>query len=126
MTCPVVGLGASAGGVEALTQLLSYLPVDTGLAFLVVQHLDPHQKSLLSEILARRTQMPVSEAADGAAVEHNHVYVIPPDTTMRIIEGRVVLAKRDQSRIAMPIDELFRSLACDCGANWRSALRHGV
>lgn len=118
MVCPVVGIGASAGGLEALTELFSRLPADTGLAFVVVQHLDPHQGSLLSEILARKTTMPVDEAIDGTPVEPNRVYVIPPNTTLRINEGHAALRPRgEMPGIAMPVDELFRSLAVDCGSN---------
>jgi two-component system, chemotaxis family, CheB/CheR fusion protein len=66
---PVVGIGASAGGLEAFTQLLNHLPADTGMAFVLIQHLDPKQKSLLREILARATPMPVLEVQDGMVVE---------------------------------------------------------
>jgi two-component system CheB/CheR fusion protein len=117
MVCPVVGIGASAGGLEALTALFSRLPPDTGLAFVVVQHLDPHHGSLLSEILARQTTMQVDEASDGTPVEPNCVYVIPPNTTLRITEGHTALRPRGElPGIAMPVDELFRSLAVDCGS----------
>jgi two-component system, chemotaxis family, CheB/CheR fusion protein len=117
MVCPVVGIGASAGGLEALIALFARLPADTGLAFVVVQHLDPHQGSLLSEILARKTTMQVDEASDGTPVEPNRVYVIPPNTTLRIAAGHVALRPRGElPGIAMPVDELFRSLAVDCGS----------
>ena len=74
---PVVGIGASAGGLEPVRQLLAELPVDTGLAIVLVQHLDPKHPSLLSTILGHATAMPVAEAVDEMAVEANHVYVIP-------------------------------------------------
>src|ERR1035437_10973502 len=75
---PVVGIGASAGGLEAFTKLLKHLPNDTGMAFVLVQHLDPTHGSALTEILSRATAMPVTEVRDGMQVEPNHVYVIPP------------------------------------------------
>ncbi|MCY7338276.1 MAG: histidine kinase, partial [Chamaesiphon sp.] len=81
---PVVGIGASAGGVEAFRQLLSHLPTDTGMAFVLIQHLAPEHKSLLREILARETAMPTIEVSDNMAVEPNCVYVIPPNTRMTI------------------------------------------
>src|SRR5258706_15741334 len=75
---PIVGIGASAGGVEALSSLLGHLPQETGMAFLLVQHLDPYHESRLSEVLANMTRMPVMEATDGLAVRPDHAYVIPP------------------------------------------------
>jgi two-component system, chemotaxis family, CheB/CheR fusion protein len=111
---PVVGIGASAGGLEAFTQLLSHLPIDTGMAFVLVQHLDPSQKSLLSEILSRTTQMPVCEVQDGITVEPNYVYVIPPNTTMTIAQGLLRLTPREKThRASMSIDGFFQSLAAD-------------
>ncbi|MBW4613004.1 MAG: chemotaxis protein CheB [Desmonostoc vinosum HA7617-LM4] len=95
---PVVGVGASAGGIEAFTQLLSHLPLDTGMAFVLVQHLAPHQESMLSVILSRTTRMPVTEVQDGMKVEPNHVYVIPPNTKMTIADGMLRLAPREQVR----------------------------
>ena len=113
---PVVGIGASAGGLEAFTQLLSHLPINTGMAFVLVQHLDPSQKSLLSEILSRTTQMPVCEVQDGMAVEPNHVYVIPPNTMMTSAQGVLRLTPRKKPRgFSMSIDGFFYSLAEDCG-----------
>src|SRR5512137_832988 len=80
----VVAIGASAGGIEALTDLMSHLPVDTGMAFVLVQHLDPKHHSLLTELLARKTAMIVTEVSDGLKVKPNHVYVIPPNASMSI------------------------------------------
>ena len=77
---PIVGIAASAGGLEAFIELLTYLPVDTGMAFVLIQHLAPDHKSLLTEILAKKTKMPVSEVVDGVIVEPNHVYIIAPNT----------------------------------------------
>ncbi len=111
---PVVGIGASAGGMDALSQLFSTIPGDTGMAFLVVLHLAPDHESRLAEILGRRTSMPVVEATQALAVEPNHVYVIPPNTRMALAQGRVHLAPRNEgSAPHLPIDYLFRSLAED-------------
>ncbi|HEY9761068.1 MAG TPA: chemotaxis protein CheB [Trichocoleus sp.] len=113
---PIVGVGASAGGLEAFRQLLSHLPTDTGMAFVLVQHLDPNQKSLLSEILSRATTMPVVEVQDGMTVEPNCVYVIPPNTKMAIAQGQLSLSPRDKVRgMAMPVDTFLFSLAEDLG-----------
>ena len=76
---PIVGIGASAGGLEALTELLEHLPADPGMAFLLVLHLQAHAKSHLSEVLARLTPMRVIEAAEGMPVEANHIHLIPPN-----------------------------------------------
>src|SRR5262245_39677954 len=73
----VVGVGASAGGLEAFEQLLAALPADTGMAFVLVQHLAPKHESILSELLAKSSKMPVGEVHEGVSVEPNHVYVIP-------------------------------------------------
>src|SRR5579885_3482625 len=91
---PVVGGGASAGGLEAFTELLENLSDDPGMAFLFVSHLDPHHKSHLPEILAKVTRMPVREVREGMAVEANNVYVIPPGTNMALTDGRLTLTPR--------------------------------
>ena len=91
---PVVGIGASAGGLEAFTKLLKHLPNDTGMAFVLVQHLDPTHQSALTEILSRATAMPVTEVRDGMRVEPNHVYVIPPNSNMAILHHRLSLMPR--------------------------------
>src|SRR5664279_5095873 len=93
---PVAGIGGSAGGLEVFKRLLGDLPADTGLAIVFVQHLDPKHHSALSEILARSTTMPVSEAADRMPVEANHVYVIPPNGDLTIAKGMLRLAPRTQ------------------------------
>lgn len=113
---PIVGLGASAGGLEAYTQLLNHLPTDTGMAFVLIQHLSPDQKSWLSEILSRATQMPVIQAENEMVVEPNHVYVIPPSKTMTIAKGILKLKPRVKTRgVAMTVDDFFFSLAEDRG-----------
>ena len=115
---PIVGIGASAGGLEAITDLFLGLPHDSCMAFLIVQHLEPGHASLLAGILAQKTAMPVTEATDGQLVERDHVYVIPPNTSMRIAKGRLTLTPRnDKLGPPMPIDDLFHSLAEDQGVN---------
>ncbi len=108
---PIVGVGASAGGLEAFTQLLKALPPDTGMAFVLVQHLAPSHPSALSEILARATKMPVMEVRDEPTVEPNRVYVIPPDRSMIIVGGSLQLLPREGRGAHHPIDQFFRTLA---------------
>jgi two-component system CheB/CheR fusion protein len=109
---PVVGAGASAGGLEALSELLEGLSPEPGMAFLFAVHLDPHQKSHLPEILSKLTKMTVREVKEGMPVEVNHVYLIPPNTNMALTDGRLTLSPRLVSPGGhMPIDHLFRSLA---------------
>lgn len=111
---PIVGIGASAGGLEAFTQLLSHLPSDTGMGFVLIQHLDPHHKSLLTDILTKLTQMPVFEVNDGMSVEPDHVYIIPPNRKMTISQGVLRLTPRENTHGKhMPVDSLFYSLAQD-------------
>ncbi len=111
---PIVGIGASAGGLAAFTELLQNIPNDTGMGFVLVQHLAPNHKSLLSEILAKTTQMPVTEVEEGMLVEPNHFYIIPPNTNMIISGGVLKLTPRaDTIGRYLPIDALFTSLASD-------------
>src|ERR1044071_6841948 len=113
---PVVGVGASAGGLEAFTQMLQALPIDTGMAFALIQHLAPTRPSQLAEILSRVTRMPVVEVHDEPAVEPNHVYVIPPDRNMTISDGVLKLLPRTEVRGQhRAIDHFLRSLAQDQG-----------
>jgi two-component system CheB/CheR fusion protein len=107
-----VGVGASAGGLEALTELFGGLSAGPGMAFLVAVHLDPRQKSHLPQILGKTTPMPVHEVTEGMPVEINHVYVMPPNTTMALTDGRLILQPRSPLPGGhMPVDHLFRSLA---------------
>ena len=111
---PVVGIGASAGGLEAFTKLLKHLPNDTGMAFVLVQHLDPTHASALTEILSRATAMPVTEVKDGMRVEPNRVYVIPPNADMAILHDTLSLMPRSEDHgLHLPIDYFLRSLAED-------------
>lgn len=115
---PVVGLGASAGGLEALEQFFRAMPANSGAAFVVVQHLDPSHASLLSEILQRSTTMPVVEAQDGAVLAQNQVYVIPPNRDLVIFHGALQLSLPAEPRgQRLPIDAFLRSLAEDQGDN---------
>ena len=112
MTMPIVGIGASAGGLEAVVELLGALPAATGMAYIVVQHLDPKHESLLPEILARKTAIPVSAALSGQIVQPDHVYVIPPDVTLAVRGGRINLNPRPHTHEpSLPVDVLFKSLA---------------
>ena len=109
---PIVGIGASAGGLEAVERLLRSLPASTGMAFILVQHLDPKHESRLTEILSRATTMPVTEVRDGMRVLPNHVYIIPPNTNMQIREEELHLEPRKDARaLYMPINLFFGSLA---------------
>ncbi|HVS53585.1 MAG TPA: chemotaxis protein CheB [Opitutaceae bacterium] len=109
---PIVGVGGSAGGLEAFTQLLQHLPVDTGMAFIFVQHLDPEHESALPHILSRATAMPVREVKQGMLVAPNEIYVIPPNSTLRLARGRLDLKPRETSRMPhLAIDLFFKSLA---------------
>ncbi|HKP97629.1 MAG TPA: chemotaxis protein CheB [Fibrobacteria bacterium] len=109
---PIVGIGASAGGLEAFIQLLSNLPGNTGMGFVLVQHLDPSHESHLCELLSRCTKMPVREAGDGMKVLADCVYVIPPGFSLSLSEGALRLAPRaDAHGLHLPIDMFFRSLA---------------
>src|SRR5260370_23928704 len=111
---PIVGIGASAGGFEAFTQFLNALAPDTGMAFVLVQHLDPKHKSRLTELLGYSSKMPVLEAKDDMEVEPNHIYVIPENANMTVAEGRLRLSPRKKTEMPpMPIDVFFRSLGHD-------------
>ena len=117
-TFPVVGVGASAGGLGAFTKLLKNLPADTGMAFVLVQHLDPKHVSLLPELLARATAMPVVEISDGTRIAPNHVYVMPPNYSLAMLHGVLHLMPRpDEYGKHLPIDDFLRSLADDRHSN---------
>ncbi|HSA79035.1 MAG TPA: chemotaxis protein CheB, partial [Nitrospirota bacterium] len=112
----IVGVGASAGGLEAFTKLLEHLPPDTGMAFVLVQHLAPTKDSMLAKLLSKATSMPVREVQDGMIAESDHVYVIPPNTALTIFHGKLRLLPRGEAHTQhMPVDSFFRSLAEDQG-----------
>ena len=109
---PVVGIGASAGGLESFVQLVRHLPKDTGLAYVLVQHLDPTHASQLSEILGRASSIPVIDAADGVRLEANRAYVIQPNASMTVTDGHLRVTQAERRRGAHTvIDEFFQSLA---------------
>lgn len=111
---PVVGIGASAGGLEAFSELLEALPDTTGMAYVYIQHLDPTHKSMLSDIFKKYTRMRIEEAEDGAAIEPDHVYIIPPNRDMVVFHGELLLVPREgASSPHKPIDYFFNSLAED-------------
>ncbi len=114
----IVGIGASAGGLEAYRSFFSAMPADSGMAFVLIQHLSPDHTSMLAELLGKSTAMEVIEAVDGVEVKPNCVFVIPPDATMTIASKHLKIVKpappRDRRR---PIDTFFQSLAEDKGEN---------
>jgi two-component system CheB/CheR fusion protein len=113
---PIVGIGASAGGVEALAAFFKAMPADNGMAFLVLMHLPPNHESMLAEILGRASRMPVTNAQNGEKVEAQHVYVLPPGAILTIHGGRLRLRRTGtDNRERAPIDVFFNSLAEDQG-----------
>ena len=122
----VVGLGASAGGLEPLEQFLAHVP-PSGLAYIVVQHLDPTHKAMLTELLQRATSMPVREVTASLRVEPDAVYVIPPNTELTVNGGLLRLAEPSEPRgLRLPIDVLFCSLAGDQGARAIGVILSGM
>ncbi|MCY7354176.1 MAG: PAS domain S-box protein [Lysobacter sp.] len=112
----IVGIGASAGGLEAFKSFFTHMPPDSAMAFVLVQHLAPHHPSMLAELVGRSTTMPVVEATDGEPVQPGHVYVIPPDATLTIAGGTLQLTKPAPPRQhRWPINTFFTSLAEDQG-----------
>lgn len=114
---PIVGIGASAGGLEACSEFFGSLSVDTGMAFVLVQHLDPTHKSMLNELLSRITPLPTHEVEDGMVVEPNNIYIIPPNTELGILHQVLhLLPRSEQPRPHLPIDTFMHSLAEDQGS----------
>lgn len=112
----IVGIGASAGGLEALERFFERMPVETGMAFVVVQHLSPDFRSLTDELLARRTKIRIHRVEDGMPVERDAMYLMPPKKDMIIANGRLLLTDKDLTQgMTLPIDHFFRSLAQDAG-----------
>ncbi|HEY6905337.1 MAG TPA: chemotaxis protein CheB, partial [Candidatus Acidoferrales bacterium] len=108
----IAAVGASAGGIEAFSELIKNLPPDTGMAFVLIQHLDPTHHSMLADLVSKITPMAVSEVTSGMHVRPNNVYVIPPNTIMSISHETLQLAPRDDSAgMPMPIDHFMRSLS---------------
>jgi two-component system CheB/CheR fusion protein len=114
----VVAIGASAGGIEATTELLKNIPDQTGLSFVLVQHLDPKHQSFLADLLSKQTTIEVSEVKDWMTIERDHIYVIPPNASMSVSKRTLRLQAREESRgIHMPIDQFMRSVAEEHGDN---------
>src|SRR5215471_15567384 len=112
----IVAIGASAGGIEAFTELIRALPSTTGMAFVLIQHLDPTHHSILTELLAKETAMRVREVSDGMPLQPNHVFVIPPNATMSISGRALKITPREETRgLHMSIDHFMRSLANEEG-----------
>ena len=110
---PMVGIGASAGGLSAFTKLLKALPIDTGMAFV----LDPKHISLLPELMSRATAIPVAEVSDGIQVEPNHIYIMPPNYSLALLHGILHLMPRPDVRGKhLPIDDFLHSLRPPLGA----------
>lgn len=108
---PIVGIGGSAGGLEAFAAFFSVMPADSGIAFVVIPHLDPGHKSMMTDLLGRHTRMKVEEAEDGVMVTPNHVYIIPPNKDMAIYHGALHLTTFLEPRgLRMPIDFFCRSI----------------
>jgi two-component system CheB/CheR fusion protein len=123
----IVGIGASAGGLEALERLFELMPDDTGMAFVVVQHLSPDFRSLMGEVLGRWTEMPVLTVRDGMAVAANTIYLMPPRTEMIISDSRLLLTARERSdELRLPIDQFLRSLARDAGSKSAAIILSGT
>jgi two-component system CheB/CheR fusion protein len=109
---PIVGIGASAGGFEAMKELLQSLPVDTGMALVLVQHLEAKHESMLAKLLARSTEMPVQEVSDGMHMQPNQVYVIPANADLSLVDGVLhVVPRKAPAGRHRPIDSFLRSLA---------------
>ena len=109
---PVVGIGASAGGLEAITEFVTAMRPDSGMAFVFIQHLPPERESMIAEILSRKTKMPVYQVEDGMEVKPDHLYVIRPGHVLTIRDGRLHLGPQLGKKAAnRPVDDFFRSLA---------------
>jgi len=116
--CVTVAVGASAGGLEAFTELLKPLPKNPGMAFVLIPHLDPKHESAMTELLGRGSKMPVRQVFDGMKVQPDCVYVIPPNRSMSIQDSVLRLTvRKPEDRPPLPIDDFFRSLALTCGKN---------
>src|SRR3989442_8682950 len=113
--CPIVGIGGSAGGFEAAMEFLRQLSSKTGMAFVIVQHLDPHHASRLSNLLGKVTAMPVSEVTETTTPRPNTVYVQPPNKCVIAKDGALTLVRREE-RLNVAIDHFFESLAEECGS----------
>ena len=122
-----VGIGASAGGLEALESFFTHMPPDSGMAFIIVQHLSPDYKSMMVELLEKKTSMRVYRAEDGMQVEANTLYLIPPRKHLTIFHGKLILRDMEQSRgVNLPIDVFLKSLADDQEDNGIAVILSGT
>ena len=123
----IVAIGASAGGLVALEEFMSHVPDDSGLAYIIVQHLSPTGKTLLSELLQRVTSLGVNEAQQNAMIKPNCAYVIPPNTEIRVVKDRLRLAKPAEPRgLRLPVNVLFSSLASARGRDAIAVVLSGM
>ena len=122
---PIVGIGASAGGLDPIRKLLENLPVDTGMSFVVIQHLAAGQESMLPEILSRSTKMKVQQVKDGMQVEKDHVYVISPGTTMTLKNGCLMTCSKRWNSQTHKRLSAFIGFGAKSPSNWNRAVRNG-
>lgn len=124
----IVGIGASAGGLEAIEAFFKKMPSNSGLAFVVVQHLSPDYKSLMVELLSKHTEMPVNRIEDGVLVKANNIYLLPPRKNVTLFHGRLFLKEQDDHSegLNLPIDIFFRSLAEDLSEHAISVVLSGT
>ncbi|MEO1153224.1 MAG: chemotaxis protein CheB, partial [Pseudomonadota bacterium] len=122
----IVGIGASAGGLEAVSDLVGHIPENSGLCFVIVQHLAPDHPSIMDQLLSGHTALPVCKIEDGMAAQPDAVFVIPPGTSLTISGGVFNLEARDSSRgLRTPIDKFLTSLAEDCGEGAACVFQRG-
>jgi two-component system CheB/CheR fusion protein len=123
----IVAIGASAGGLDACTKLISALPARTGMAFVLVQHLDPHHESMMADLLSGHTSMTVEQAVDGVTIAPDHLYVIPPGSYLSVASGKLQLSKPNARHGArLPFNFLLQSLAGDCPAQTIGVILSGT
>ena len=124
---PVVGIGASAGGLEALEHFFAHVPCDSGMSYVVIQHLDPTHKGILPELLQRSTRMKVVQVRQGTKIRPNMVYVIPANKDMAVEDGKLRLSAPTAPRgLRLPIDFFLRSLARECGERGAAVILSGM
>jgi two-component system, chemotaxis family, CheB/CheR fusion protein len=124
---PIVAMGASAGGLDAYTKLISSLPAQTGMAFILIQHLDPHHESMMVDLLAGHTMMSVTQAIDGVTIAPDHLYIIPPGSYLSVAAGHLRLSKPNARHgTRLPFDFLLHSLAEYCPARTIGVILSGT
>jgi len=124
---PVIGLGASAGGLEALERFFEAVSENSGAAYVVVAHLDPTHISLMPELLQKHTKIATVQIKDGMSVESDHLYIIPPNCNLSILNGRLQLLELPEKRSSnLPIDHFFKALAQDRGSSAVAVILSGT